>query len=499
MPSIVDLGYQDNIRVAPEITEDIPLSSVNQEIPNKAIDLSKMTIDTFQVNQHIRGGADGYNDGVGWWIGRDIDGVAKLFFGNSAGDKVIWDGSTLTITGDLVAGELHIPDKTTADSFHVNTNGDAWWGCNEADFNSDPDNAVAYILKDGTTKFSTLTVSETGMTLEDIYGDGSDGDVTLTGTTTLTRDMFYEDLDLDGNTLNTAGYRVFVSGTLSGAGIVQNNGNAGGDGASAVDAVPPAGSAGGAGGSAGTGGSGNSVPAGVAGKVGGAGANGRVTSGAGNTGTAGTAGGSTNRTIVSTTGATGGTGGTPTGGVGGAGGAGGTTGTAILNKVRNVMSAYLLSDLIGGVNNFNPSNTTGGSGGGGSGGGSTTPCYSGAGGGGGGSGGAGGIVWIAARKITSTATFKSNGGVGGNGGNGSNGVSVGISGGGAGGAAGSGGNGGSIIIITSTVTPTYSTDVTGGVAGSVGTGGNGYGGGGSGASGGAGNTGTSGSVITLTV
>ena len=49
------------------------------------------------------------------------------------------------------------------------------------------------------------------------FGDGSDGPVTISsGTTTLTRDMYYSDLTVSSTgVLLTAGYRIFVSGTLT--------------------------------------------------------------------------------------------------------------------------------------------------------------------------------------------------------------------------------------------------------------------------------------------
>jgi len=50
---------------------------------------------------------------------------------------------------------LDIPDITTANSFHVDNQGNAWWGCNNASFIADPNNATAYILKTGVTKFAT--------------------------------------------------------------------------------------------------------------------------------------------------------------------------------------------------------------------------------------------------------------------------------------------------------------------------------------------------------
>ena len=51
---------------------------------------------------------------------------------------------------------------------------------------------------------------------DEIYGFGQDGNVTLTSNTTLSRDMYYNDLSINaGVTLDTNGYRVFVAGTLT--------------------------------------------------------------------------------------------------------------------------------------------------------------------------------------------------------------------------------------------------------------------------------------------
>src|SRR5271166_5069005 len=48
------------------------------------------------------------------------------------------------------------------------------------------------------------------------FGDGSDGNITIaSGTTTLVRDMYYNNLTINGTgILNVAGYRVFVLGTF---------------------------------------------------------------------------------------------------------------------------------------------------------------------------------------------------------------------------------------------------------------------------------------------
>lgn len=69
------------------------------------------------------------------------------------------------------------------------------------------------------------TISSTALSAAGIFGDGSDGNVTISaGTTTLTRDMYYNNLVVNGN-INAAGARIFVKGTLSGTGgIISNNG-----------------------------------------------------------------------------------------------------------------------------------------------------------------------------------------------------------------------------------------------------------------------------------
>jgi len=49
-----------------------------------------------------------------------------------------------------------------------------------------------------------------------IYGTGVDGDVTVSSNTSLTSDMFYNNLTIADNiTLNPNGYRIFVKNALS--------------------------------------------------------------------------------------------------------------------------------------------------------------------------------------------------------------------------------------------------------------------------------------------
>lgn len=110
-----------------------------------------------------------------------------------------------------------------------------------------------------------------------IYGDGSDGNATITGgTTTLTRDMYYDNLTVESTgVLATNGFRVFVRDllTVEASGVIHNDGgnasgatagvgvvgsiNGGGDGGSTGPVAPDSvsnglGGSGGDGGASGT-------------------------------------------------------------------------------------------------------------------------------------------------------------------------------------------------------------------------------------------------------
>lgn len=64
----------------------------------------------------------------------------------------------LFVRGGTTVGSLNIPDETSADSFHVNTVGDMWFGSNLVDFTADIESATAYILNDGTFKFKNGSI-----------------------------------------------------------------------------------------------------------------------------------------------------------------------------------------------------------------------------------------------------------------------------------------------------------------------------------------------------
>lgn len=287
-----------------------------------------------------------------------------------------------------------------------------------------------------------LIVNNTNLLFNNIFGDGSDGDVTISADTNLTSDMFYNDLTInDGYTLNPSGYRVFVRNVLTTntTGKIARNGNNGSDAADTAGY-----SAGGAGGAALADGS---IMGAVAGSDGGNGAN------IGSASRSGDAGIDVAKSLGSD-GAAGGDGGrTSAPDVGGI--AGVKTGT-VFNKVHNVISAYLQYDFLPAGDNLKSSAGSGGGGGG------DSANSGGEGAGGGGAGSPGGIVSVYARVITGTGTISANGGNGGDGGSITS--SNGNGGTGGGGAGGSGG----VVLLVYAQKSAITTQVTAGSGGAKG-------------------------------
>jgi len=253
-------------------------------------------------------------------------------------------------------------------------------------------------------------VQESYRMLSGFWGDGSDGNVTISGTVTLTRDMFYDTLTVPNTAiLKTANYRVFCKTLcqIDSGGIISNDGNA-----AAVNV-------------------GAAVIIGTI-QGGSAGANGGTTTGS--------VGGVPAQSI----GGTGGGGGL---GSSGAGGAATTVPTLLISTPPRALP-FSVANLFIGASALSGSaqlNQYVGGHGGSSGGGDGTA------GGGGGLGG--GIVIIAARRIINNGTIRAKGGAGG--------VPA------AGNRGGGGGGGGGILLLNSTeyTATTGTTDVTGGAGG----------------------------------
>ena len=412
------------------------------------------------------------NSVAGFILGVDAsDGLAKFYIGNST-KYINWDGMNLTIVGGVSISQLNIPDTITANSFHVDTTGNTWWGATTLGA------STASVLNTGVATFTSVTVNGSTLAFQQDFGDGSDGsNSTLSGT--LSRDMFYTTVVITG-TLNTNGYRIFasVSCRVANGGIAQNNGGAG-------DSA----------GNGGAGGAGGSLPAGIAGvngPVGGTGTSNPIP----NAGHSGTTGTSVTHSVGAAGTSNGGTGG-DTGQGGGGAGSGGTV-TAGNNSLHASITGYLFYDGSTQMS-LSASSGSGGSGGGGIGRNSTD--VGGSGGKGGGAGGQGGVVWIASKSITidSGGIVQALGGNGGNGQTGNNASGGGNPGsdggsGGGGGGGGAGGQGGVVFLKYSSYTNNGSVLVTAGSGGSGGVGGQGVqlyvGTGPSGTGGGAGNAGS---------
>ena len=69
-------------------------------IGNTNISGGNITIDSSANNGYIATGQTAYNTGTGFWVG-SVSGTAKLSVGNSAGNYLTWDGSSLSIKGSI--------------------------------------------------------------------------------------------------------------------------------------------------------------------------------------------------------------------------------------------------------------------------------------------------------------------------------------------------------------------------------------------------------------
>ena len=379
----------------------------------------------------------------------------------SLGDKFSWNGSALTIDGTVTIGSNTASNLITGSDVNANVTSISGGVITTGTL----DASVVNVTNLSATNINTGTLDASGITVTNLdassvnagtmsadrillggldlttyvdnslFGDGSDGSSTISGNTTLTSDKYYSSLTIDaGVTLNTGGYRVFVSGTLTmgaSAKIANNGTNANNGGF-------------GFGGSGGSGGASGTLRGGADGGAG------------GGTQGAGVAGGSADPCINANDGAAGGTG----EGVGGGDpGSGGTAGSASVKKTNfehidptiliTMRDIYGIDDT---PKTIRPSCAGGGGGGGGT---KATTLEDGHGGGGG--GGGGGTVLVCAKTISlgTGSKFESKGGNGGNGYSGTSGD------GGGGGA----GNGGAVVVLSNTSVSSSYVDVTPGSAG----------------------------------
>lgn len=127
-------------------------------------------------------------------------------------------------------------------------------------------------VSDGTVYQITPTFA--GSPVKGIYGDGSDGSLTVVGTVTLTRDMYYTTLNVPvGAVLITNGYRVFAKTSIVVEGTIHNNGSNGSGAAGGISGASGSLRSGGGGGTstvsgAGSGGASQFLPSNYTGTAG---------------------------------------------------------------------------------------------------------------------------------------------------------------------------------------------------------------------------------------
>lgn len=353
---------------------------------------------------------------------------------------------------------------------------------------------------------ASLGVTWSSPASTNLFGDGIDGNVIISSNTSISRDMYFNDLTISNTfILDPSGYQIFVKDTLTigsgtGTGKIKrvpndgSNGNTGGTGAGGGN--PGGGGGGGAALPSGT------LPGSLAGENGGVGGQGRNGAANGGPGAVGTNGQNTNPSIgsngVSSSSRNGGQGGPAgafTGGIGGIGGTGGTT-TAAQNTPDSLFGCFIHADLTSTYTQHQGSASSAGSGSGGGGAGVSTQ-HGGGGGAGGGAGSNGGFVTVFAKNIINNSAdgISAPGGRGGDGGVGGAGdPATNQTGGGGGGQGGNGGTGGVVIIVYSTLTQNGTFTASGGQNGVGASGGAGGAGGGAGQSGLAGFSGNSGAI-----
>lgn len=83
----------------------------------------------------------------------NMNGEMRATSGRFTGDIT---GATGTFSGTVSIGSLNIPDTTTANSFHVDSSGNTWWGANVATGSA---GANAVVLNTGAATFKSVTLS----------------------------------------------------------------------------------------------------------------------------------------------------------------------------------------------------------------------------------------------------------------------------------------------------------------------------------------------------
>lgn len=386
-PSLASEDWQSPV----ESFSDLPTPATDGEV--------RLVLDTFNIYA--------YDADAGIWVSLGSGGGGASFttIQTDNGTSPVATGPNDTLTLTSSDGSVIITGDASVDEvdFRVDING--------LTEDTTPDKATDFVMTYDASAagLKKVKLEKLGAnSLNGLFGSGVDGDVVISSNTSLTEDMYYNNLTVNATyELDTNGFKIFVKNTTTPDGVIAHNGKN----------ANPVTNGGGAGRSSGT------IGVSYAGGSGGI-------SGAGQNGT----------NAVNSLGGIGGAGGT---GASGAGGAGGTVTNPISGNGGPKVWNSPFQASTGRVLNATQANFGAGGGGGGSDG--TT---------GAGAGGGGGCVILFSKKLAGNGSIEAKGG------NGKN-----ASGGNKGG--GGGGGGGVVVIFSQTnITDTSLTvSVAGGTAG----------------------------------
>ena len=213
-----------------------------------------------------------------------------------AGNNIVLDGDSNSGAGHIEVGGLSgVHTNQTTRGMYVKGDGEFLLKAgdsNNEDYLKFTDAGLEIKTKELTFETDgTITSQDYLIERSRLFGAGTDGEATgsgaISGTTTLSQDMYYNNLTVTG-TLKTNGFRVYVKGTLTNSGTIECRGENGTHGINSFSGGSgKAGGAGGAGANSGTLGGGAN---GGTGGLGGDGGDGPGVGGAGGGGGGGSGG-----------------------------------------------------------------------------------------------------------------------------------------------------------------------------------------------------------------
>lgn len=215
-----------------------------------------LTTDTVDYNNTTYQKAHSQNDAIRWDVNHlhiaQIDGYFNLsenetttWNNTHSGNETFTKSIKVPVYADATARDAGIPSPSNGMLIY---NTALWilqqyiggaWAAFASGTTSNADTTTAGKVEMSTTSEFRQGISTWGTWASAVvtpaqilalvsFGDGSDGDVTISSPTTLTRDMFYNDLVLN-DTLTTWGYAIYVRWTISGTGKIVYNWNAWGN------------------------------------------------------------------------------------------------------------------------------------------------------------------------------------------------------------------------------------------------------------------------------